>query len=608
MRAAFLIRCSTDQQDFTRQLEDLQREAERMGYEYSDDLVFGEHITGKDDVTKGDRRSIKRLFTAVEDLDNRQMDVLLISEVSRLSRDSLSGRYYIRRLCNAGMPTYFRDKRKWTMDPLTHEEDEEFLKALGSYFDGAAEYLKSMKTQVASGRRSALRRDQLVVGHVPLGYKKAGGKDKRTKSTVIVDPETAPIVEDMFNMYLQEGASMKSVSLQLTEKYGTYYSVSRIQQTISRELYCTGEYLVNMTDPDDKKKAPETFAVKLERPLVSKEVFGAVTEKRIGKRTARAPYPKQKVRLLTRLIKCPDCGHSFSPAIRTGEKKGEKYRMQNGKPTYTWRCMSRINNATDCDCHINLNNERLEGIMWMFIKRELVGFASLEKNNKDEKIDRAKNRINQCREEQDAYEKSILTADRKIDRARSLLLEVPPELVADEKKRYAKTLKEQTDSKDYAKSKIEELKDEISHLESRIEFLTAPIDRDSYLSEIEDNEKEKRRLFQELIKSIVPYRVDYRIVVLEVDTVDGMYYVLFDANRKKKTIAYYFSGVWGRWQASKLRYEAYAEGDYFMLMNASDLIETEDVEYAADFEEMQEICQSNGWVINADYENPKSVV
>ena len=55
MKAAFLIRCSTKNQDLSRQTRDLARLAKSMGYEYDlDNLVYGEKITGKDDVTKID--------------------------------------------------------------------------------------------------------------------------------------------------------------------------------------------------------------------------------------------------------------------------------------------------------------------------------------------------------------------------------------------------------------------------------------------------------------------------------------------------------------------------------------------------------------------------
>ena len=48
MRAAFLIRCSTKKQDYERQVNDLTRLAKKFGYTSSDNMIFGEHITGKE--------------------------------------------------------------------------------------------------------------------------------------------------------------------------------------------------------------------------------------------------------------------------------------------------------------------------------------------------------------------------------------------------------------------------------------------------------------------------------------------------------------------------------------------------------------------------------
>jgi hypothetical protein len=91
-----------------------------------------------------------------------------------MSRDSVSGRVYIRQFNNLGVPVYFRDRRKWTIDIHTKEVDSSFEKELGSYFDGAAEYLKSLKTQTASGRRKRLADNQMIQGKPAFGYKKKG--------------------------------------------------------------------------------------------------------------------------------------------------------------------------------------------------------------------------------------------------------------------------------------------------------------------------------------------------------------------------------------------------------------------------------------------------
>lgn len=47
----------------------------------------------------------------------------------------------------------------------------------------------------------------------------------------------------------------------------------------------------------------------------------------------------------------------INPTKRVGDK-GEKYRLINGKIAISWTCMSGINNATDCNSRISINNEK----------------------------------------------------------------------------------------------------------------------------------------------------------------------------------------------------------------------------------------------------------
>ena len=102
MKAAFLIRCSTKNQDLDRQTRDLTRLAKSLGYEYDiENLVFGEKITGKDDVTIKNRESIDKLLRAAKE---QKFDVVLVAEVSRMSRDPASGRVYVRQLINMSIP------------------------------------------------------------------------------------------------------------------------------------------------------------------------------------------------------------------------------------------------------------------------------------------------------------------------------------------------------------------------------------------------------------------------------------------------------------------------------------------------------------------------
>lgn len=450
IKAAFLVRCSTNKQDYERQIRDLQLVADRFRYQVYQ--IYGEHITGRDDTTKRDRLSIIRLR---QDAEKGKFNVILVSEVSRMSRDSVSGRVYIRQFCNLGIPVYFRDKMKWTIEPSTMKQDESFVKELGLYFDGAAEYLKSMKTQIASGRRNSLMNNQLVIGHTPIGYKKRGGSDKYTKNELIIDEVQAEIVREIFRMYLEDEATLKSVSLAISAKYKDVLkknkSVSGVCQILQRKEYYTGEYIVYMSDPDNKDLPPEPFTITFE-PLIDKDTYDAATEKRRFQRATTTPYPKQIVRPLSRLIKCPHCKHSFSPRVRSGDKPGEKYRIINGKKAYSWVCMTRINNAGDCISHVNLNNEKVEAIIWNFIKAELISFADLNKDDREIRIYNLQQKIMDADKQIPLYENEIAREDALIKKAYFAFLNSPDVGSDDALKLYQNTLTNSNKKKtDYEK-------------------------------------------------------------------------------------------------------------------------------------------------------------
>jgi hypothetical protein len=599
--AALLVRCSTDKQDYERQLEDLRIISERFGLHVKEpEHIYGEYITGKDDTTKQDRLSIIRLRSAAE---RKEFDVVLISEVSRMSRDSVSGRVYVRQFCNLGIPVYFRDKMKWTMNPDTLEEDESFIKELGLYFDGAAEYLKSMKTQIASGRRASLRNNQLVIGHVPFGYKKRGGTDRRHKSELIIDEETAPIVREIFSLYIQEGESLKTVSLAISAKYKIKKTVSGIQQVLARPEYYTGRYTVYMSDPDNKKKPSEPFTLTFD-PLIDQATFEAAKAKREDKKSSRTPYPKQQVYPLTRLIKCPFCGHSFSPRARSGDNKGEKYRIINGKIAYSWLCCTRINNAGDCLSHINLNNEKLETILWDFIKEELLDFADPHKDNRHEKIALLEKEIREAESAIPKYMEEIANAKKRAKRAHTVYMDAVEVFPEEAQRNYLEELqKAKALQEDYTKE-IDALKKQIQVKQNTIEYYRNSTITPQYLQSIENNMDGKRIIFKQLIETIEPYSLSPGVVVLDISTINGNYYILFDGNQRgEKRIAHYIAQPFIKWHPeTKGKLQMYEPNSYFTLKNI-DIFETfEELNLNhASFSDIQCLCALNGWVLPYNY-------
>lgn len=309
MKAAFLIRCSTKKQDYQRQVNDLSRLAKSQGFAYGDESIYGEHITGKDNATIRDRESVARLK---QDAQAGKFDVVLVSEVNRMSRDVQSGTQYVRELTNMNTPIYFKDIDTWTIDPITHRPKPNAEEVIIQSFIGAWKYLKSMKTQIASGRRNELDNNGISIGKPFFGYKRFGGKDKATKNQIVIDEVTSKIVPEVFSEYLKEDATLKSTALAITAKYGKElgrkFSIGTIEHILTYESYYSGVKVFTLTDPDTQQV--DEFEITFP-PLISKEVFEAVTAKRTANRVKQEPYPKQTTYLLSKLLKCPCCGYTM---------------------------------------------------------------------------------------------------------------------------------------------------------------------------------------------------------------------------------------------------------------------------------------------------------
>lgn len=581
MKAAFLIRCSTTQQDYDRQIDDLTKVADSYKFEVSPDLIFGEYITGKDDTTKKDRKSIELMKEAAK---AHKFDVLLVNEVSRMSRDSVSGRVYVRELNNFGIPTYFRDKGKWTINLETREVDEAFEKELGLYFDGAAEYLKSMKTFTASGRRNRLRDNQMVQGRI-YGYKKLGGNDKYNRNTLIVNEEEAAVIKYTYNKYLEEDSTIKSTALAVSAKFGFNCSAGKIYHILKNTSYHTGYTTVTTTDPDTKKE--EVFKITFDT-IIDEELYNKATKKLVGNRASKVIRSnKQRKYLLSRLVKCSFCGASYTPALKT-------------TGYVNWRCYSRINNShPNCKCEINLNDDKLSTVVWELIKKELLPLTTYNKEEKEKRTAKEKELIDSLNEEIALLSKELKKVDKTLERAYKAYISAPESTAKLALDMYNKTLTEATSKKDDINNEIETKKLRIQYAENRIGRYNRVDFTTDYLKELETDNSKKRQIFIEYIDAIYPYKTGYRLAVLEVHTTTGdCYYILLDSGQRKHQIATYIRYEFAVWQNSNNRYKAIGTGDYFYCPNASNIMETEELEEYLSFRELEKVCQLNNWELD----------
>lgn len=620
MKAAFLIRCSTKNQDLDRQTRDLTRLAKSLGYEYDiENLVFGEKITGKDDVTIKNRESIDKLLRAAKE---QKFDVVLVAEVSRMSRDPASGRVYVRQLINMSIPVYFRDIDTWTINPDNGKRVRDAEQVIGAAFDAAWKYLRSLKTQVASGRRNELDNNQISVGQPFFGYTRYGGKDKSKKNCWIVDEVAAEVVVFVFNEYIKDGSTLKSTALATTAKYGELlgrkFSVGSIEHILTYESYHTGIKKISLTDPDTEEI--EVFDVKVPI-LVDTELFEKATAKRKNNRVKSEPYPKQTTYILSKLLKCPYCGYTMTPRAKGNDSRGkttnERYRIINGKKALSWLCMSGINNATSCNNRISVANEKAEPIIWELIKKELIVFANLNNEERELKVEELTEKITHLASNIDNYNAHKSSLQKQLSKAYTVATMADESVLAMAMTEFNKTARNIRKEMSDCDSAIEQIKGEIDNLVNLKIFYSQPNLPSDIIEKAETDEAEKRKLVKELINKIVPYKIttfkkqhrdrglvtlNFCVVLLEVYTVNGIYYVFYNANdRGDIRQAYYISGVFAKFQNSINKFDAYKEGEYFVISNADMVMETEEIDELITVNQMVEIAINNGWVLSYCY-------
>ena len=201
-------------------------------------------------------------------------------------------------------------------------------------------YLTSMNKNVKRSQKYN-REAGLWQGLAPIGYLNA--KDERRRATLILDPERAPIIKQIFEEYASGVHSLKSVWLSAVEKgliskepnynpksknFGKYCPVSKnkVHDILTNPFYY-GEMYVADEEIDEKTKKPVKTFYKLVNhvypPLISKELFDKVQnvlktrkKERFCKEQKYAGIPF----VFRGLITCK-CGCAVTPEHH---KKGDK--------------------------------------------------------------------------------------------------------------------------------------------------------------------------------------------------------------------------------------------------------------------------------------------
>jgi DNA invertase Pin-like site-specific DNA recombinase len=172
----------------------------------------------------------------------------------------------------------------------------------------AQSYIDNMRDNVRRSIEHKLRRGECISA-APIGYLNV--KDERGKSTVIVDPERAPLIKKLFEEYatglytLQELRDVaKKIGLKNKRGQKTYLETQQIHQVLKRHFY----YGV--------MQIKDQLYTHIYPPIISKTLFERCRDIREGRNQNTSAYASKSF-VFRGLLHCYNSGRHVSAETKT---------------------------------------------------------------------------------------------------------------------------------------------------------------------------------------------------------------------------------------------------------------------------------------------------
>lgn len=518
--AAILLRVSTNQQDMESQKNDLMSVIKTLGFNIPDKYIFGQKITGKDDVRKEERQSLKDLKKACE---SGEVKAVFISEVSRLSRDSISGRLYLRDFIEMKVPLYFKDISMWTLNPDTLEVHTYNNQFIGQLFDQAERELESIKKRTSRGRKQNAREGKVTGSYMKFGYK----KDVATKK-YLIDKTESDFIQDIYNKYISGEYSIRALTnyanttgvktrVHKDSKKETYKTKGGIIKKTSSTIWTTQtirDILVNKIYLGERTFTDITYNIP---PIVTEEQYNKVQD-RLKLNVHYVSKAKKHTHLLQHLLICGNCG-SF-------------YYGQYKERSNSYLCSAYTRAVINCN-NTSLNYERAEGIIWDFILNQTYFFKSIKVEEKNRLIDEQTEKRNDLSKTKNNFIKLLEAEKTKVQNLVNAVKEGIFTLddIREQKKDVDSLIKNY-------ESEISKINTELERIEKRIEYINSQNLTKSALKHIESNRGLMQEKIKEILDKIVVYKLDDYIALLQVHYLERVYNIIYNYRIQKNR--YYF--------------------------------------------------------------------
>lgn len=302
-----------------------------FGQKIPETNVYREVVSGE---TLDERIEIKKIFNRLE---QEPIKALLVVEPQRISRGGMTdcGRVvdilkYTDTLVITVTKTY----------DLNNKFDRQLFEA---QLTQGNQYLEYHKEIMDRGKNLSIREGKFVGSTPPFGYDR---KPLDRGFMLVKDKEEAPIVETMYNLFVDEDLTTKEVANYLNKHHmkprkNELWNYEMVRHILKNEVYFgstawgkrpTVKKLINGEITKMRISAEEYMLVRGKHsPIISKEKWDMAQEKIKGNPSSRVGINRDLQNPLAGLVFCKKCGYSLvrikNSRRNVKRKKRRKYQL-----------------------------------------------------------------------------------------------------------------------------------------------------------------------------------------------------------------------------------------------------------------------------------------
>lgn len=325
------------------------------------------------------------------------VDCIVVKDLSRLGRNYIETSQFIEKVCP------FFDLRfisvNDSFDTATVTSEGQLSASLSNIVNDF--YAKDISRKVTTALQAKMERGDYIGNYAPYGYR----KDPENKNHLLIDPETAPIVVQIFQ-WRAEGVSYMGINKklndagilspsQLKRERGVETNFNKKDRIILWNKHMITEILQNIVYIGHlaQKKGSQCLyggipyhitsedewiiAKNTHEPLLSEELFEKVQEiNRAAVERTRANsgkydhLPKAK-NIYGKKFVCAECGAIMKLQRSISTKKDKVY--------FTFKCPTYAEHGTRGCSDVKIRKQDLDDAVFSFIKSQMEVFLDMEK-------------------------------------------------------------------------------------------------------------------------------------------------------------------------------------------------------------------------------------